>query len=98
MTTLADLIQDESLDELRQYLEESGTLEIAEEFSRLSPEDSAIAFRLLPKDRALTVFEALDAVHQQELLDGLRAIRSASSFTSWSLTTARNSSTRCPLS
>ena len=73
MTTLADLIQDESLDELRQYLEEAGSLDIAEEFARLNPEDSAIAFRLLPKDRALAVFEALDAVHQQELLDGLRA-------------------------
>jgi magnesium transporter len=39
---------------------------------RLSPVDRAAPFRLLSKERALAVFEALDPAHQHELLAALR--------------------------
>src|SRR5690606_38360814 len=43
--------------------------------ARLDPQDRAMPFRLLSKDRALAVFEALDPVHQQQLLEALREER-----------------------
>jgi magnesium transporter len=72
MTTLTELAQERDLQQLRAWLAETGTLDIAEEFARLDPADRAVAFRLLDKDRALDVFEALDPLHQQEILEGLR--------------------------
>lgn len=63
---------DMDLESLRAWLEENGTLDITDELVRLAPKDRAVMFRLLDKDRAMAVFEALDPVHQQELLEGLR--------------------------
>jgi len=60
------------MEALNDWLATASTLEVAEELARLDPADRAIPFRLLPKDRALEVFEALDPLHQQELLEGLR--------------------------
>ena len=57
---------------LNDWLAGSSTIEIAEELARLDPAERAIPFRLLAKDRALEVFEILDPLHQQELLQGLR--------------------------
>lgn len=54
------------------WLAETGALDVAEEIARLDSTRSVIVFRLLPRDRALAVFEALEPVHQQEILDGLR--------------------------
>lgn len=73
MSTLTELTRPERLHELREWIEATGTLDIADELTRLDPAQRAIVFRLLAKDRALTVFESLDPLHQQELLDGLRA-------------------------
>lgn len=73
MTNLIDLTRPDRLNELSDWLEETGTLDIAEELARIDPAHRAIVFRLLAKDRALAVFEALDPAEQQELLDGLRA-------------------------
>ncbi len=73
MPNLIDLTRHDRLNELSDWLEETGTLDIAEELTRLDPAHRAITFRLLAKDRALAVFEALDPVQQQELLIGLRA-------------------------
>jgi magnesium transporter len=70
--TLADLVEARDLDALNDWLNEHGALDIAEELARLDPEQRAVPFRLLAKDRALAVFEALDPIHQRELLDGLR--------------------------
>jgi magnesium transporter len=56
---------------LRRWIDETSTIGIASHLSRLPPADMAIPFRLLPKDRALAVFEALDPIHQQQLLEGL---------------------------
>ena len=63
---------DKDLVSLRAWLDENGTLDITDELVRLAPKERAVMFRLLDKDRALAVFEALDPVHQQELLEGLR--------------------------
>jgi magnesium transporter len=70
---LTELARTEDVAALRAWLSETGTLDIADELARLDPADMAIPFRLLDKDRALAVFEALDPIHQQQLLDGLRA-------------------------
>ena len=56
------------------WLNQADPVEIADELARLSPTDRAIPFRLLAKDRALEVFEMLDPLHQQELLEGLPPI------------------------
>lgn len=72
MTDLRDLVETHDLEEIRAWVEETGTVDIAEELARLDPTDRAVVFRLLEKDRALQVFEALEPIHQQELLEGLR--------------------------
>ncbi len=69
---LRTLAHDKDLVSLRAWLDENGTLDITDELVRLPPKERAVMFRLLDKDRALAVFEALDPVHQQELLEGLR--------------------------
>lgn len=45
---------------------------IADELGRSDDVTSALLFRLLEKDRAVTVFEELDPVDQHKVLDGLR--------------------------
>jgi magnesium transporter len=69
---MPDLVAERDVEALNDWLLAAGTLDIAEEMARLDPAERAIPFRLLPKDRALEVFEALDPLHQQELLEGLR--------------------------
>jgi magnesium transporter len=69
---MPDLVAERDVEALNDWLLGAGTLDIAEEMARLDPAERAIPFRLLPKDRALEVFEALDPLHQQELLEGLR--------------------------
>jgi magnesium transporter len=69
---MPDLVAERDVEALNDWLAQAGTLEIAEELARLDPAERAIPFRLLPKDRALEAFEALDPLHQQELLEGLR--------------------------
>src|SRR5690606_26153882 len=61
-----------SLDEMEAWLTDTGVFDVAEELARLDAADRVVAFRLLPRDRALAVFESLDPVHQQEILEGLR--------------------------
>ncbi len=69
--TLAELVENKDVERLHEWLEEQGALDIADELARLEPHQRPIPFRLLPKDRALAVFEAFDPVHQSELLDAL---------------------------
>jgi len=70
--TMPELVASRDVKALNEWLVQADALEIAEELSRLPVADRAISFRLLPKDRALEVFELLDPLHQQELLEGLR--------------------------
>jgi magnesium transporter len=69
--TLADLVERRDLDAIDVWLDDHGALDVAEELVRLDDDLRAIPFRLLAKDRALAVFEALDPIHQKELLDAL---------------------------
>ncbi|WP_305706590.1 magnesium transporter [Nocardioides sp.] len=69
---LADLIEEQDLVLLADWLADHPPHEIADELARLGAEDAAVPFRLLSKDRALAVFEELEPVDQHALLDGLR--------------------------
>jgi magnesium transporter len=68
---LDQLIREDATASIAAWLAETPTLDIVDELTRLDPADMAIAFRLLPRARALDVFEALDPHHQQLVLDGL---------------------------
>jgi len=70
--TMPELVASRDIEALNEWLRQADPLEIADELARLSPPDRAVPFRLLAKDRALEVFEALDPLFQQELLEGLR--------------------------
>jgi magnesium transporter len=75
MAQLIQPISPAAVDELaalRLELADTSTVELAEELPRMDLAEQALRFRLLPKDRALAVFEELDTVHQQELIDGLK--------------------------
>lgn len=58
--------------EIAAWLDDRPAHDIAEEFTRLDSVQSALVWRLLNRDRALEVFEELDAREQQELLNGMR--------------------------
>lgn len=75
MSSLAEMIEASDIVALQEWLAETGVLDIAEELSRVDPADKAVAVRLLPRDRALQVFEALDPADQQQVLEGLRGDR-----------------------
>jgi magnesium transporter len=68
---LSELVQARDFDAVGGWLAEHGALDVADELIRLEQSDQAVVFRLLAKNRALAVFEALDPVHQQQLLDAL---------------------------
>jgi magnesium transporter len=77
MDELADVALKEALargnvSEIAAWLEERPPHSIAEEFSRLDAVQSALVWRLLARERALEVFEELDATAQQSLLEGMR--------------------------
>ncbi len=61
-----------SLDEMEEWLADTGVLDVADELARLDATDRVVAFRLLSRDRAMAVFELLEPVHQQEILESLR--------------------------
>ncbi len=69
---LGHLIDEGATAELTSWLHTASTREITEELSRLDPASTAFAFRLLTRDRALEVFEELEPIDQQQVLDGLR--------------------------
>jgi magnesium transporter len=75
VSRLRTLTEEGNLTSLRAWLEENGTLDIIEALARLEPEERAVPFRLLDKDRALVVFEGFDPLHQQQLLEALREER-----------------------
>ncbi len=72
MTELTELVHQKDLKPIRHWLTTKGTLEIAESISRLEPEQRAIVFRLLPRDRSIDVFEMLDPALQQGILKTMR--------------------------
>ncbi len=72
MTDLTTLLEQQDYHAARHILSDLSTLEIEEILVRSTKQYRAIAFRLLPKNRALEVFEQLDTVYQQEILNELR--------------------------
>lgn len=80
--SLKSLLAARELDAARLWLAQESSVVIAEEFSRLTPSDMAAAFRLLEKDRALSVFEFVDPPVQADLLEGLREEETGVMFSS----------------
>ncbi|WP_147108096.1 magnesium transporter [Nesterenkonia populi] len=69
---LTDLIRDERLRELRSALNDLNPGDVVDFLERLGVKDRAVAFRMLPKDTAVEVFDLLDEALQHELLEGLK--------------------------
>lgn len=74
---LAELVRRRDIDGIQRALAGTQAYVIAEELARLDDEERALPFRLLPKTRAMRVFEMLDPPIQEELLDALRGDRRA---------------------
>jgi magnesium transporter len=72
MTHLPALLEEHDLAGALEWLETKPPYAIADEIARMDAVNSVISFRLLDKDRALEVFEELDPVDQQQILEGLR--------------------------
>src|SRR5690625_7270526 len=62
---------------LQDHFAELDIVTIGEELGRMDRVERASAFRLLPKDRALDVFEDLDVPLQHELIEELRGAATA---------------------
>jgi magnesium transporter len=56
---------------IRTYLDNASVPGIVGALTRLEPAETGLVFRLLDRDRALEVFEDLDPVDQQQVIDGL---------------------------
>jgi magnesium transporter len=69
---LLDAIELGDVKAIAKHLEDLAPHEIAEELTRLDAVESALVWRVLPKDEALEVFEELDSATQQLLLSGMR--------------------------
>jgi magnesium transporter len=72
VSPLNEWIREREWKSLRDWYVRHGVLEIAEGIARLSDEERAVAFRMLPKERALHVFEIMDPAEQGMLLASLR--------------------------
>ncbi|MDT0308143.1 magnesium transporter [Streptomyces sp. DSM 44917] len=72
MTHLPALLEEHDLAGALEWLETQPPYAIADEIARMDAVESVITFRLLDKDRALEVFEELEPVDQQQILEGLR--------------------------
>ncbi len=72
MSALSEWIREREWKSLREWYVRHGVLEIADGIARLSDEERAVAFRMLPKERALHVFEIMDPAGQGKLLSSLR--------------------------
>ncbi|MDS2173774.1 magnesium transporter [Nesterenkonia sp. CL21] len=79
---LADLVRHERLRDLREALDDLPVGEIVDFLERLGVQDRAVAFRLLPKDRAVEVFDLLDQALQHEIIEGLKDVDVALYFDS----------------
>ena len=68
---LQAVVSTQGAEHVQEWLAAHSTVVISEEINRLSAADMAVAYRLLPKDRALRVFELMDPPTQAELLQAL---------------------------
>jgi magnesium transporter len=72
MTHLPALLAQQDLAGALEWLETQPAYSIADEIARMDAVESVVSFRLLDKDRALEVFEELEPVDQQQILESLR--------------------------
>jgi magnesium transporter len=72
MTDLTELVRVNDLEALRIWLVDTADHGIADELARLDPDARTYIFRLLDRNRALSVFEEMEAPLQQNVLEGLR--------------------------
>lgn len=70
--SLEEIVEKQRLHAALEWLETHPPHVIADELARMDKVTAGVAFRLLDKDRALAVFEELEPVDQQEILEGLR--------------------------
>jgi len=68
ITRIQSYLRGRDMENLKNLLCSSEPMELLEAFYDLSPDELVIAFRLLPKDQALFIFEQLDTNHQHNLL------------------------------
>lgn len=80
--TVNPLLQAEDLEKLSAVMEPLDTKTTARLLERLPATRQAIVFRLLPKDRAMAVFERFSPAQQGDLIKGLRAAEVAELFAS----------------
>lgn len=69
---LRELLGNNDVDGLQEWLAGHPPHEIADELARADSVAAVLLFRLLDKDRAITVFEELDPTTQHKVLAGLR--------------------------
>ncbi|MET4002643.1 MULTISPECIES: magnesium transporter [Arthrobacter] len=69
---LMKALNDHDLSAISQALRPLNISEILEQLERLNTIERAVAYRTLPKDRAIEVFERLDAALQADLVSGLQ--------------------------
>ncbi|HLS02130.1 MAG TPA: magnesium transporter [Beutenbergiaceae bacterium] len=65
------LVQDSELESLAALVGEASSPDIADLLYRLPAVDAAVVYRLLPKDKAIDVFEILDSAAQADLVTEL---------------------------
>lgn len=81
---LAQALSSGNLSRVARALQPLDVAETLEQLERLSTIDRAVAYRTLPKDRALEVFERFDAPVQADLLTGLQDAQVAEVFSALS--------------
>lgn len=77
-------------------LEPLSTSQVVQLLERLDPRRMALAYRLLPKQRAVAVFERLDAAVQGDLVGALQDEDVAAVFGQMEPTTGPSCWTSCP--
>ncbi|AFU04367.1 magnesium transporter [Nocardia brasiliensis] len=70
--SLQDVVDTHRVDAALAWLDERPPHVIADQLARMDAVQAGMAFRLLDKDSALAVFEELEPVDQQQILQGLR--------------------------
>ncbi|WP_040791528.1 magnesium transporter [Nocardia paucivorans] len=70
--SLQDVVEHHRVDAALHWLNNHPPHVIADELARMDAVEAGLAFRLLDKDLALAVFEELEPVDQQQILQGLR--------------------------
>jgi len=80
LDTVTTLLNNEDLEHLAAIMEQLDTMTAARLVERLPLTRQAVVYRLLPKDRAMGVFEIFSPAQQGDLIQGLRAAEVAELF------------------